>query len=81
MTLRIDYLLISPHVIDPMPKMSVVIVHHVAKKAMEKVEAAVGGGIGRFQAKIPLADDPAVVLCRFNISGTNTAFLTDGPDC
>ena len=58
---RVDGLLVFAHIVDVVAAFVHVVVHHVAEPAVEVVEAALGGRVGRFQAQVPLADDGRVV--------------------
>ncbi len=59
--LRCNLFRISSHEVLPVPQMRPVIVHHVTQKAVEEIKATLSRGVWRVDAKVPFADDCAVV--------------------
>ena len=57
----VDLVTIEAHPVHAAAEVRVVVVHHVAEKAVKEREAAVERFIGRLQSEMPLADDGGVV--------------------
>jgi hypothetical protein len=57
--------LIVTHEIEAVAEVRPVIVHHVAEKTFEEIEAALGRSVGRADAEMPFADDGGVAASLF----------------
>jgi hypothetical protein len=61
--LGVYLILVATHPVDSAAEVGPVIVHHVGKKAVKEIEAAIVGYVGRLEAKMPLAYHSSVVAC------------------
>lgn len=61
MPLRFNLLEVAPHVMSAVALVIVIVVHHVAEKAVEMVEAPANGVVLASQAEVPLANQRSVV--------------------
>ena len=62
---RVDCLKVVSHVVYIVPKVRVVVVHHVAKEAVKMVKASLAWMVLRFKSKMPLADECGVIVLLF----------------
>ena len=55
------FLLVAAHPVDAAPQVLPVIIHHVRKESVEKIETAVIWNVRRFKTQMPFANHAGVV--------------------
>lgn len=60
---------VASHVVPSMPAMVVVVVHHIAQKAVEEIKPAFRRCVGGFKSQMPFSDDRIVIACQFQLFG------------
>ncbi len=67
--LRIDGVQVVAEIVDPVPLMCHIVVHHVAEPAVKDLEASRVGHVGRREPQVPFPDQGRRIAGRLEQSG------------